>query len=141
MPGYGTFYWGERTASNRRRSYPKLRGSHTADVVVIGAGLTGATAAYVLASGGLDVIVVEGNRVASGSTAGSLGAIVPEPDAWFRQTEPIAGKRASRIAWKDAQKSATEFAAALRKLGIKCDLAPAEYLINARTPDAAAYLR
>jgi glycerol-3-phosphate dehydrogenase len=52
MPGYGSRYWAERTASNRRRSHPKLKGRHTADVVVIGGGLTGATAAYVLAGGG-----------------------------------------------------------------------------------------
>jgi len=141
MPGYGSRYWAERTAPNRRRAYPKLRGQHTADVVVIGAGLTGATAAYVLAAGGLDVMLVESEKVASGSTAGSLGAIVPEPDAWYRQAEPIAGRRASRTAWKEAQRSAADFAGAIRKLNIKCDLAPATYLINAHRSEDAAWLR
>ena len=141
MPGYGSLYWAERTASNRRRSHSKLKGRHTADVVVIGGGLTGATAAYVLASGGLDVILVEADRVASGSTAGSLGAIVPEPDAWIRDAEPAAGRRPSRLMWKGAYRSAAEFAAAIRKLDIKCDLQPATYLINARNQDEAAYLR
>lgn len=141
MPGYGSLYWAERTASNRRRAHPRLRGRHTADVVVIGGGLTGATAAYVLASGGLDVIVVEANEIASGSTAGSLGAILPEPDAWFRDAEPAAGRRSARLMWKGAYRSAAEFAAAIRKLDIKCDLQPAAYLINARTAEEAANLR
>ena len=44
MPGYGHRYWDERTADNRRRAYPKFRGRHTADMVIIGGGLTGATA-------------------------------------------------------------------------------------------------
>jgi glycine/D-amino acid oxidase-like deaminating enzyme len=141
MPGYGSRYWADRTAANRRRSHPTLRGHHTADVVVIGGGLTGATAAYVLAAGGLDVVLVEANRVASGSTAGSLGVVVPEPDAWFREVEPLAGRRVSRIAWKEAHRSGAEFAGAIRKLDIKCDLAPAAYLINARVGEDAALLR
>ena len=141
MPGYGSRYWAERTAAHRRPSYPKLRGSHTADVVVIGGGLTGAAAAYVLAAGGLDVVLVEAGRVASGSTAGSVGALVPEPDAWFRDVEPLAGRRAARTAWKEAQRGAIDFAGALRKLGIKCDLRPAACVINARRSEDASWLR
>jgi gamma-glutamylputrescine oxidase len=68
MPGYGAKYWAERTT--RRRSFPKLKGEHTADAVVIGGGLTGSMAAYVLAAGGLDVILVEADRLATGSTGG-----------------------------------------------------------------------
>src|SRR3954471_16497358 len=54
MPGYGSRYWAERTGSARRRTFPKLKGEQTADVVVIGGGLTGCTAAYALAAAGLD---------------------------------------------------------------------------------------
>jgi hypothetical protein len=76
-----------------------------------------------------------------GSTAGSLGAILPEPDAWYAQTEPLAGKRSTRLGWKSAQKGAAELAAAIRKLGIKCDLKSAPYLINARLTDEVSTLR
>ena len=139
MPGYGAKYWAERTT--RRRSFPKLKGEHSADAVVIGGGLTGSMAAYVLAAGGLDVILVEADRLATGSTAGSPGVIVPEPDAWFRDVEAGTGKRVSRIAWKEAHRSASEMAAAIKKLGIKCDLTSAPYFINAQTPDDALLLR
>jgi len=141
MPGYGARYWAERTSDNRRRSFPKLKGQHNADVVVIGGGLTGTTAAYVLASGGLDVMLVEAAAIAAGSTAGSLGIIAPEPDAWFRSAEAEAGRFSARTAWNDAQKGATDFARAIGKLGIKCDLAPAPYFVNARSTDDAAALR
>jgi len=141
MPGYGSPFWADRTASNRRRDYPRLRGRQTADAVVIGGGLTGALAAYVLASGGLDVVLVEANRLASGSTAGSFGAILSEPDAWYAQAEPLAGKRSSRQAWQSAQKGAAELAAAIRKLDIKCDLKSAPHLINARLTDDVSTLR
>lgn len=139
MPGYGARYWEERTT--RRRTFPKLRGEHKADAVVIGGGLTGSIAAYVLAAGGLDVMLVEANRLASGSTAGSLGVIVPEPDAWFREVEAANGKRVPRIAWKEAHRSANELASAIKKIGIKCDLKSAPYFINAQSPDEAQWLR
>lgn len=141
MPGYGARYWADRTAENRRRSHPKLKGAHTADVVVVGGGLTGATAAYVLASGGLNVMLVEAAAIAGGSTAGSLGIVAPEPDAWFRLVEPEAGRLSSRTMWNEAQKAGGDFSRAIRKLGIKSDLAEAPYLINAASPDDAAVLK
>jgi glycine/D-amino acid oxidase-like deaminating enzyme len=141
MPGYGSRYWSERTADNRRRSYPVFRGQQTADAVVIGGGLTGATAAYVLASAKLNVVLLEANRLAGGATAGSLGVILPEPDASFRSVESLAGRWAARTAWTDAQRSAREFAAALKMLPTKSDLTSAALVINARTPDDLAALR
>ena len=44
-------YWPHRTAENRRRTFPKYKGDGTADVVVIGGGLTGCASAYTLATG------------------------------------------------------------------------------------------
>src|SRR5262245_28394005 len=108
MPGYGRHYWAERTADNRRRSYPKFRGRHTADAVVIGGGLTGATAAYVLASAGMGVMLLEADRLADGTTAAGLGAILPQPDAMLRPVEAVSGRRVARTAWEIAQKSAAD---------------------------------
>lgn len=141
MPGYGSKFWAERTADNRRRAYPKFRGKHTADAVIIGGGLTGCTSAYVLARAGLKVMLLEADRLAAGATAGSFGGILPEPDAIFRTAETAAGRRAARIVWDEARKGAVDFAAALKTLPTRSDLAPAPFLINARTPDDALRLR
>ena len=141
MPGYGSRYWAERTADNRRRSYPKFRGSHTADAVVIGGGLTGATAAYVLANAGMSVMLLEAERLADGSTAGGLGAILPQPDAMFRAVEGVAGRRVARTAWAIAQKSAADFGAALKKLPTKSDVTGSALVINARGSEEAQALR
>ena len=135
MPGYGQRYWAERTADNRRRAYPKFKGQQTADVVVIGGGLTGAAAAYALANAGLDVILLEADRLATGSTAAGLGAAVPQPDALYRAVEQAAGRRVARTAWSEARRSSHEFGAVLRKLPVKCDVADSALVINARTPE------
>ena len=55
-------------ATTPETSYPRLTGTHDADVVVVGAGITGLTTALLLAQGGVSVAVVEAHRVASGTT-------------------------------------------------------------------------
>lgn len=142
MPGYGARYWAERTPASRRPAYPSFRGAHHADVVVIGGGLVGATAAYVLAKGGLDVVLLEAERIAGGSTASGLGVILPEPDAWFRQVEAVSGVRVARTAWQEARRSALDMASLLKRLNARADLA-ASPLVIAEAPgsDATALRR
>ena len=133
MPGYGARYWEERTADNRRRTYPKFKGSETADAVIIGGGLTGATAAFVLASGGLKVVVLRAGRLAGGATAGDSGPFCRSPTRRFATSKrrPAVAPRASR--GKKRTAGAREFAAALEKLPTKSDLKPAALVLNART--------
>ncbi len=53
--------------------YPPLTDDTTVDVVIIGAGITGLTAALELTEAGLKVMVVEARRVGYGATGGSTG--------------------------------------------------------------------
>src|SRR5689334_12761806 len=106
MPGYGARFWADRTADNRRRSFPAFRGQATADVVVIGGGLAGCAAAHGLAASGFDVVLLEAGRLAAGGTARALGMIVPQPDATYVAVEQAAGRRAARYAWQEARRSA-----------------------------------
>ena len=141
MPGYGARYWAERTPESRRKSYPTYRGEQTADVVVIGGGLTGATSAYVLAAAGLDVVVLEAARIAAGGTSAGLGVVLPEPDASLRGVASSAGRRVARLAWTEARRSALDFAALIRRTRVRADLADTVLAINAATPDQGTALR
>jgi glycine/D-amino acid oxidase-like deaminating enzyme len=129
--GLGTEYWAERTAASRRPVHPPYRGQREADAVVIGGGLTGATAAYLFAAAGLRVVLLEAGRLASGSTAGSLGVIVPQPDASYPAVEAAVGRRAARTAWEIARRSSLDLMSLLKRLNIKCDLAPAAVVVGA----------
>ena len=57
LPGKPESCW---TATAPKTAYPKLVGSRTADVVVVGAGMVGVTAAYLLSEAGLSVTVRRG---------------------------------------------------------------------------------
>jgi gamma-glutamylputrescine oxidase len=71
-PGYS---WYEDTAGPRPE-YPALDGDRRADVVIVGGGFTGLSAAAHLAKAGADVALIDANRLgdgASGRNGGQLG--------------------------------------------------------------------
>ena len=125
-------YWSDRFPSSRRPSYPAYRGATDTDVVIIGGGLTGCAAAYAFAAAGIRTLVLESDRVAGGSTAASSGLMRPDPAASFREASQQYGLRDARILWQMTRRSALDFAAALRRLGIRCDPVGADALTIAR---------
>jgi hypothetical protein len=61
-----------------RPRYEPLTNRVTADVVVVGAGITGLTAALLLQRQGREVVVVEANQVGSGTTGGTTGKVTSQ---------------------------------------------------------------
>ena len=61
-----------------RPHYDALTNRVTADVVVVGAGITGLTAALLLQRQGREVVVVEANQVGTGTTGGTTGKITSQ---------------------------------------------------------------
>src|SRR5690554_600877 len=54
-------------------SYNVLRGDITADVAIVGAGITGLSTAYHLAKAGKNVVIMEQSQVGKGTTGSSTG--------------------------------------------------------------------
>lgn len=69
----GTLYWPKTMP--QAPSYPVLRERITTEVAIVGGGMTGALCAAVLARSGIPAVLIEGQQVASGSTAANSGLI------------------------------------------------------------------
>src|SRR5688500_13103355 len=115
---YGVSPWVHEFPSTRRPEYPRLRGEHTADVVIVGAGLTGCATAYACAIAGLKPIVIEADRIGQGSAGRSAGLLLPEPGPTFRDVAQLHGLRAARRVFEIWGKGASDAAVILRRLKV-----------------------
>ena len=125
-------FWLDRFPKSRRPSYPRFKGESEADVVIVGGGLTGCVCAWGFANAGIRTVVLEAETIGSGGTAESAGWIREDFDASFRASVQAHGLRASRLMWQTMRRGALDMAAAIRRLGIRCDLAPCDVLVGAR---------
>src|SRR5262245_39343013 len=141
MTQYGRSPWTDRFPRSRVPSYPRLKGSHEIEAVIIGGGLTGCATAYAFAAAGIKVALVEAAQIGRGATAFSSGWIADDPGASFVSADQLLGRRAARHGWQAWRRAALDFTALLRRLDIKCQLEPRSTLIVATTPEQAAQLK
>jgi glycine/D-amino acid oxidase-like deaminating enzyme len=83
----------------RIRKFPKLQRSISADILVVGAGVTGITAAYLLKKAGLTVALVERERVASIDTGHTTAHLTYVTDVQLQELARNFGKVHAQAAW------------------------------------------
>lgn len=86
-PGYS---WYEATVGERP-GYPALDGDVKADVVIVGGGFTGLSAAAHLARAGVDVALVEAHRFGDGASGRNGGQLGTGQRAWAEDLEEELG--------------------------------------------------
>lgn len=138
---YGVSPWIHELPSTRRPDYPRLRGETTADVVIMGGGLTGCATAYACAMAGLRPVVVEADRIGQGSSGRSAGLLLPEPGPAFREVVQAHGLRAARRIFETWSKGASDGAALLRRLKVTGGVEAFDSLVVAFRGDEKALLR
>ena len=117
---------------SRRPEYPRLRGEQRTAVAIVGGGLTGCACAVSFATAGVDVILVEGDRIGAGATASSAGLLRQDLDASFQASAEQHGLRTARHVWQGFRRAALDFSAALKRAGVRADLMPQDLLFMTR---------
>lgn len=133
--------WSDRFPKSRRRSYPRLKGDQSCRVVVVGGGLTGAACAISFAAAGTDVVLLEAESIGGGLTAGGAGLLREGFAGSFHDAAAAHGLRTSRAVWDTMRRGSLDFAAALRRYRIRCDLATQSLVTFASGTDAGRRLR
>lgn len=127
---------------SRRPDYPRFNGYAQSTLVIVGGGLTGCAAALACAAAGVRVVLLEGERIGQGMTVRSAGLLRQSFDASFQETAALYGLRAARHLWTSMRRASLDFAAALRRFGIRADLSDQDLLVFTREgPDAERRLR
>jgi glycine/D-amino acid oxidase-like deaminating enzyme len=139
MPTRAVPLWVDRFPKTRRPSYAQLRGDVETGVVIVGGGLTGCACAWSFASAGIRTVLLEADTIGGGAAARGAGLVREDFDASFHETAERHGVRAARTLWQSMRRASLDFPAALRRINVKCDLAPQDLL--AFVPAEATALR
>ncbi len=109
-------------SAHRAPDLPALEGEVRADVVVVGAGYTGLSAALELAQRGYEVVVLEANRVGWGASGRNGGQICTGFSAGLSKIEGWVGLEDARKLFAIAEEGKALIAERVRRHGIDCDL-------------------
>ena len=116
----------------RRPDYSRHRGALSVPVAIVGGGLTGCACAAAFTAAGVKVILLEADRIGAGATAGSAGLLRQDLDGSFQASVSEHGLKTARHVWQGFRRASLDFAAALRRLRIRADLAPQDLLFFSR---------
>jgi glycine/D-amino acid oxidase-like deaminating enzyme/nitrite reductase/ring-hydroxylating ferredoxin subunit len=106
-----------------QREYPPLRGEAEADVCVVGAGIAGTTAAYLLARAGRRVVVLDKTGVGGGETGQTTAHLSSALDDYYHVLEKVHGEKGARLAFESHQAAIERIGAIAAEEGIDCDYA------------------
>lgn len=123
-----------------RVRHRKLTRNIDTDILIIGAGITGAMIGEALAGTGLDIVIVDRRPPTKGATCASTALVQYEIDTPLIEMTRQIGKTDAVRAWRRSRLAVTSLSAHLRTVGIEAQTRNALYLAGNRL-DAAGLRR
>jgi gamma-glutamylputrescine oxidase len=113
---------------------PVLQGAHTADVVVIGGGVTGLSAALFAREKGYSVILLEAGRIGWGASGRNGGQLIPGLRKGAAELVALYGKQKARALFDLSLEARSVTLGLISKYKIECDLRTNGHLLAAAKP-------
>lgn len=114
-----TSYWIDTTPAT---SFPPLTQDERADVVIVGGGIVGLTAAYLLSKAGRDVVVVDRERVAMAETGHTTAHLQIVDDTRLRDLVERFGVDVAKMRWDAHLEAVRLIEHVSAEENIRCDL-------------------
>lgn len=102
-------------------AYAPLAQNTTADVCVVGAGITGITTAYLLAREGQSVVVLDDGPIGGGMTARTTAHLVNALDDRYFELERLHGQEGARLAAESHTAAVDKVETIVRDEAIECE--------------------
>ncbi len=138
MPTYPKSYWRD---SVDLPTFDALDKDITADVTIVGGGITGITTAYLLQKEGFKVVLIEAGRILKGTTGHTTAKITAQHDIIYNEFIQHLGKEQAR-AYYDANMEAKQFISKIiKENGIECDFKEQDAIIYSTTEQSLNTLK
>lgn len=113
-----TSYWVDSTTRPR---FPKIKRNIEVDVAVVGGGLTGVTAAYLLKKARYKVALIERGRCGGFDTTNTTAHLTCVTDIRLSDMVAKFGRDAAKLTWEGGRAAIDQIVANIRSENIKCD--------------------
>lgn len=123
-------------AEGELRARPTLATDLTADVCIVGAGISGLTAAYLLAREGRSVVVVDDKPPGGGQTGRTTAHLSAAIDDGFHRLEQLHGRQGARLAAESHASAIDRIEAISQRESIACEFRRVDEFLYAAPGDS-----
>jgi glycine/D-amino acid oxidase-like deaminating enzyme/nitrite reductase/ring-hydroxylating ferredoxin subunit len=134
----GTSFW---VATTPETSYPALQDGVTADVAVVGAGITGITAAVLLKRAGKTVALIDSKRIVRGATGYTTAKVTSGHGASYMKIRKAFGAEGTRVYAEANEAALGRIARFVEEDSIDCDFERRPNYVFAESDEEVAQLR
>ncbi|MFB4158489.1 FAD-dependent oxidoreductase [Geomicrobium sp. JSM 1781026] len=102
-------------------SFPAVPADDSADVIIVGGGITGITAAYLLTKANVSVILIDADRLVNGTTGHTTAKITAQHGLIYDELIQHTDKTKARLHYEGATDALNMIKETIESLAIDCD--------------------
>ncbi len=138
LPKYTRSYWQE---ANNLPDFPTLKQNSRTDVVIVGGGITGITAAYLLANEGVQVTLLEADRLLGGTTAHTTAKVTAQHGLIYDELITNLGRSKARLYYEANIEALKFIGKTVEELQIECDFSKQDAYLYATSDQSTDKLK